>query len=81
MGDCTVRVNIPFEINYFVSETSPIEDVIDGLVSAKILIEEGGYNLSGLFPGLEVESVQVHVKRISQESPLRELLLVGIYLI
>jgi hypothetical protein len=75
-----MRVDIPFEITYETVGISPIEDVIDALVSAKLLIEEGGYNLTELVRGLQIESVQVSVRTVSQGSHLRELLLVGIYL-
>src|SRR5947207_1420919 len=75
-----MRVDLPFEITYETTGVSPIDDVIDALVSAKLLIEEGGYNLAAFIPGLQIESVQVSVRTVSQGSHLRELLLVGIYL-
>jgi hypothetical protein len=74
-----MRVDIPFEVKYLTEGPVPIQDIIDGLISAKILIEEGGYNLAGIVPGLQVEQVQVNVSSISQESPLRELLLVAFF--
>jgi len=75
-----MRIEVPFEIHYLTEGTVPIEDVIDALVSAKLFIEEGGYNLGGLVPGLHIEQVQVNVRSISQESPLREILFTAIYL-
>jgi hypothetical protein len=39
-----MRVDVPFEVHYLTPGTVPIEDVIDALLSAKLLIEEGGYN-------------------------------------
>ena len=75
-----MRIDVPFEIRYLTEGTVPIQDIIDGLVSAKTLIEEGGHNLSKLIPGLHVEEVQVSVLSISQESPLREILFAAIYL-
>jgi 3D (Asp-Asp-Asp) domain-containing protein len=59
---------------------TPIEDVIASLVAIKLLIEEGGYNLPHFVRGLQVEKVQVNMTRLSQESHLKELLLVGMFL-
>lgn len=75
-----MRVDVPFEVHYLTPGTVPIEDVIDALLSAKLLIEEGGYNLSSLVPGLHIEQVSVTVRSITQESPLREMLFAAIYL-
>jgi hypothetical protein len=75
-----MRVEMPFEVKYLTEGAVPIEDVIDSLVSVKILIEEGGYNLGYLVRGLRIEQVQVNISSISQESPLRELLLVAFFL-
>jgi hypothetical protein len=65
-----MRVDVPFEVHYLTPGTVPIEDVIDALLSAKRLIEEGGYNLGDLVPGLHIEQVSVTVRSITQESPL-----------
>jgi hypothetical protein len=75
-----MRVDVPFEIHYLTPGAVPIEDVIDALLSAKSLIEEGGYNLGDLVPGLHIEQVSVTVRSITQESPLREMLFAAIYL-
>jgi hypothetical protein len=75
-----MRFDVPIEVQYLTEGAVPIEDVIDALISAKLFIEEGGYNLTGLVPGLNVEQVQVHVRSVSQESPLREALFAAIYL-
>lgn len=72
-----MRIDVPFEVKYLTEGPVPIQDIIDGLVSARVLIEEGGYNLARILPGLHVEQIQVNVRSISQESPLRELLLVA----
>jgi hypothetical protein len=57
-----MRIEIPFEIRYETPNTVPIEDVIDGLISANLLIEEGGYNLAHFVPGLQIEQVQVGIQ-------------------
>jgi hypothetical protein len=66
VGGDGVRVEIPFEIKYLTDGPVPIGDIIDSLISAKLLIEEGGYNLARLVPGLQVEQVQVNVSSITQ---------------
>ena len=73
-----MRVEIPFEVTSRTPNIVQLEDVIDGLISAKLLIEEGN-NLGHLVPGLQIEQVQVGIRSITQESPLRELLLVAIF--
>lgn len=75
-----MQIEVPFRVDYEVKGVTPIEDVIESLISIKVLIEEGGYNLPHFVPGLMVEKVQVNVSQITQESPLRELLLVGMFL-
>jgi hypothetical protein len=75
-----MRFDIPFEVQYLTEGIVPIEEVIDAMISAKLFIEEGGYNLGGLIPGLNIEQVQVSVRSISQESPLREAFFAAIYL-
>lgn len=75
-----MRIDVPFSVTYEVKNATPIEDVIESLVSLKLLIEEGGYSLPYLIAGLEVEQVQVRVSQITQESPLKEVLMIGIYL-
>ncbi len=58
----------------------PIGDVIDSLIALRQILDEGGSNLGSLVPGLTVEKVQVTVRQISQESPLREIFLVTLYM-
>jgi hypothetical protein len=79
-GDRVLQIEIPFRVDYQIDGVTPIEDVIASLVAIKLLIEEGGYNLPHFIDGFHVEKIQVNVTRLSQESPLRELLLVGMFL-
>jgi len=73
-----MQVDIPFSITYRTPNPVPIDEVIDSLLSAKTVVEEGGNNFSWFFEGLKVERVTVGVRSISQESPLRELFLVSL---
>lgn len=75
-----MRVDLPFTVEYGTPDVVPIDQVIDSLVSVRALIEEGGASLPRFIDGLTVEQVQVYVRSISQESPLREILFVSIFL-
>jgi len=74
-----MRVDLPFSVEYGTPDAVPINEVIDSLVSIRGLIEEGGASLPHFVDGLEIEQVQVFVRSISQESPLRELLAVTLF--
>ena len=75
-----MQVTVPFHMEYETPGSVPIGDVIESLTALKLLIEEGGFNLGHIVPNLSVEKVQVNVRSISQQSPLRELLLVTLFL-
>lgn len=74
-----MRVDLPFSVEYETPEAVPIDEVIDSLLAVKALLEEGGANLPHFIDGLAVDQVQVAVRSISQESPLRELLAVTLF--
>jgi len=75
-----MRVDLPFAVEYGTPAVVPIEEIIDSLISVRGLIEEGGANLPYFIDGISVDQVQVYVRSISQESPLKELLLVSFLL-
>ena len=75
-----MQVDIPIKVEYQTPATVPIGDVIDSLIAMRLLLEEGSYNLGHFVPGLTVEKVSINVRSISQESPLREILLVSLFL-
>lgn len=76
-----MEVCVPIHIEYDTPATVPISDVIDSLVSIKMLIEEGGQNIGLIVPGLTVEKININVRSVSQESPLREILFVSLFLV
>lgn len=62
------------------ADRRPVAEIVESLLGIQTLIEEGSNNLSFFIDGLKVESVHVGVRSISQESPLRELFVVGLFL-
>jgi hypothetical protein len=74
-----MRIELPFSVEYGTPEVVPIGEVIDSLISIRTLIEEGGGNLPHFVDGLAVEQVEIYVRSVSQESPLREVLFVAMF--
>jgi hypothetical protein len=75
-----MQVDLPFVVEYETPNMVPIDEIIDSLISIKMLLEEGSGNLPHFVRGLSVDQVQVYMRTISQESPLREVLLVSLFL-
>jgi hypothetical protein len=63
-----------------VTDSVAVEDLIKSLEANARLIRASGDLISHLVPGLKIESKQVSVVRLSQESPLRELFAYSIVL-
>lgn len=74
-----MQINVPFRVEYLTDEAVPLAEIIEALISAKTLIEEGSYSLPLFIPGLSIEKLEINVKQISQESPLREIFIVALY--
>lgn len=72
------NVSLPLSITYDTSGVTPISDVIKGLQAADAAINDAVLLLPSFLDGLKIESVQVNVRSLSQESPLRELFLVSL---
>lgn len=67
------EIRLPLSITYDTRGLTPIGDVITALQAAEIAIEDAVSLLPSLLPGLHIENSSIHVRSISQESPLREL--------
>jgi len=74
-----LQVEFPLRIEYGTPDRVPISDIIDSLTAVRQILEDGSANLGAFIPDLDVEKVQISVKQISQESPLRELFLVALF--
>jgi hypothetical protein len=75
-----VQVDLPFTVEYLTPGVVPLGEVIDSLIALQSLIEEGGSNLPLFVSGLQIEAIRVNVRSIIQESPLREVFLVSLFL-
>jgi hypothetical protein len=74
-----VLVELPFKVEYSTPGNVPIEEVIDSLISIRTFLEETGPNLSTLVPGLSIDDVNIKVRSITHESPLRELFFLTLF--
>ncbi|MFZ1469019.1 MAG: hypothetical protein WAT09_08565 [Paracoccaceae bacterium] len=75
-----VEVNVPFSVSYQTVGLTPISDVIDALKATDALMQEAVSLLPSLIHGLRVEGSSLNVRRISQESPLKEIFGVALFL-
>lgn len=73
-----MQIRIPFEVEYETAGTVPIDDIIASLESVRGLLQEAGGILDDLPLGVDVEHLAISVRRISHESPLRELFIVSL---
>lgn len=68
----------PHQVIFETDEPVPISEIVASLLGAEQLFRGMGPLLEASFPGLKVEKINVSVRQISQESPLRELFIVGL---
>jgi hypothetical protein len=68
-----LRIDVPFSVEYLTPQSVPIDEVIDSLIAIRSTLREGISILPAYVPALEIQSVQINVRRIGHESPLREL--------
>ena len=69
-----------FSVRYLTDDPVPIRDIIESLNGIETVLGEVGRLLPHLITGLSVERVEIRVREIAQESPLRELFLVALFL-
>lgn len=74
-----LRHNTDFSVRYLTADPVPIRDIIASLEGAEMAIRETGKILPLLIDGLTVEKVEIKVREISQESPLRELFAIALF--
>ncbi len=67
------EITLPLSIEYETKGITPISDVIAALQAADIAIQDAISLLPSIFPGLHIEQSSTNVRRLTQESPLREL--------
>lgn len=69
-----------FSVRYMTDDPVPIKDIIDSLQGVETILSEVGRLLPLLIDGLHVERVDVKVREISQQSPLKEMFLVALFM-
>ena len=72
------EIRIPISITYETAGITPVQKVIEGLQASEAVASEVVELLPSFVKGLTVEASVIGVAKISQESPLRELLVVAL---
>lgn len=70
-----MRCDTSFFVRYITTEPVPVRDIIESLRGVETVLNEVGRLLPEFVDGLSVEGVEIKVREIAQESPLRELFL------
>lgn len=73
-------IQVSHEIIYDIEDAAPIADVIDSLVATERVSKQLGGFLEGCVDGLGVESIDLSIQRVTQESPLREIFVFTLYI-
>ncbi|WP_428027619.1 hypothetical protein [Altererythrobacter sp.] len=74
-----MRHDTEFAVRYLTEDPVPIRDIIASLQGADTAIREAGRLLPLLVDGVKVEKVEIKVREVAQESPLRELFVIGLF--
>ncbi|MET3352338.1 UNVERIFIED_ORG: hypothetical protein ABID33_000221 [Xanthobacter viscosus] len=72
------EIRLPLAITYDTEGPTPISDVIVALQGVDAAIRDAVSLLPSLVDGIEIQSISINVRSITQESPLKELLIVGL---
>ena len=75
-----MRQDIDFFVRYQVEDPVPIRDIIESLQGIEMVLREATAFLPRIVPGVEVEHTEIKVRQIVQESPLRELFVLSLFL-
>lgn len=73
-----MRHETDFSVRYLTDDPVPIRDIIDSLQGIETILGETRDFLPAVVDGLVVQRIELRVREISQESPLRELFLVAL---
>lgn len=72
------KIDLPISITYRTSGVTPISDVAEGLLATEEILLEVIKLLPSLLPGIAVQQQSLSIRQISQESPLTELIAIGL---
>lgn len=70
-----MRPDTVFRVRYLTDDPVPVRDIIESLRGVETVLLETGRLLPKFVDGLVVEGIEIKVREIAQESPLRELFL------
>jgi hypothetical protein len=70
-----LRRDTNFRVRYLTDDPVPVRDIIESLRGIETVLTETGRLLPKFVDGLIVEGIEIKVREIAQESPLRELFL------
>jgi len=74
-----MRHDTTFSVRYLTNDPVAIRDIIESLQGVETILGEMGNILPDFIDGLQVQKVEVRVRELAQESPLRELFLVALF--
>ena len=74
-----MQIDIPFQVEYQTANTVPIGEIISSLRALERILEESGNSLELFQPDISIQNVQVSIQSITHQSPLRELLIVSVF--
>jgi len=68
-------MEITFEhgLTYRTDKKIPIQYIAESLLSNERLLKEAGTIITGLVEGLDIEGIEISLRHVSQESPLKEM--------
>ena len=75
-----MRHDTDFSVRYLTDQPVAICDIIESLQGVETILGEMANVLPEFVDGLQVQKIEVRVRELSQESPLRELFLVALFL-
>ncbi|MDF0603725.1 hypothetical protein P1J78_23670 [Psychromarinibacter sp. C21-152] len=74
------EVHLPLSITYETEGVTPVADVITALQATDALVKDASSLLPSLIEGLQVEKCSLNVRSLTQESPLREIFFISLFL-
>lgn len=74
------EIRLPLSIIYETEGVTPVSDVIEALKATDAIVSDAVSLLPSIFDGLRIEKSSLNVRTLTQESPLREVFFISIFL-
>ena len=74
------EIPLPLSITYETEGVTPVADVITALQATEALVKDAASVLRRFIDGLQVEKCSLNVRPLTQESPLREIFFISLFL-